>query len=314
MPGTPYSEVRCIRFERYVRVNPRVNVIRWARRPRRGAGACKPLLEQRVTESLHSQVHSAHAASCHSPSGPPELRSVSLECTNSWRRCLHTDESNVQPERHTNHMQRKCRKALKWTCTHGWAGTKACAHSCGRLLLEEGFDAHDRSRDGQGFKTSMACAGHVTSFAQPHALVSVCAQCAHPLAPCLSIPLGVHSHPQPHRLPTSLTARKFCLPTHAHRVKNVMLAVTGWRMDHVQVVAHTSRRTVAAHTLSRQARFAPCAEGLRPGAPLAQTGRVMGMRNPPGSSHHPSRVFNVYICSARLPPCACSLACHLSLF
>ena len=28
--------------------------------------------------------------------------------------------------------------------------------------------------------------------------------------------------------------------------------------------------------------FAPCMEGLRLGAPLAQTGRVMGMRNPQG--------------------------------
>ena len=43
-----------------------------------------------------------------------------------------------------------------------------------------------------------------------------------------------------------------------------------------------------------------------------KTGRVMGTRKPPGSSHRPSRAFNVYICSARLPPCACSLACYSS--
>ena len=37
-----------------------------------------------------------------------------------------------------------------------------------------------------------------------------------------------------------------------------------------------------------------------------------GDAEPAGSSHQPSRVFNVYICSARLPPCACSLACYSS--
>ena len=37
-----------------------------------------------------------------------------------------------------------------------------------------------------------------------------------------------------------------------------------------------------------------------------------GDAEPAGSSHRPSRVFNVYICSARLPPCACSLACYSS--
>ena len=37
-----------------------------------------------------------------------------------------------------------------------------------------------------------------------------------------------------------------------------------------------------------------------------------GDAEPAGSSHRLSRVFNVYICSARLPPCACSLACYSS--
>ena len=37
-----------------------------------------------------------------------------------------------------------------------------------------------------------------------------------------------------------------------------------------------------------------------------------GDAEPAGSSHQPSLVFNVYICSARLPPCACSLACYSS--
>ena len=37
-----------------------------------------------------------------------------------------------------------------------------------------------------------------------------------------------------------------------------------------------------------------------------------GDAEPAGSSHRPFRVFNVYICSARLPPCACSLACYSS--
>ena len=55
--------------------------------------------------------------------------------------------------------------------------------------------------------------------------------------------------------------------------------------------------------------FAPCMEGLRfPGADRSGHGDA----EPAGSSHRPSRVFNVYICSARLPPCACSLACYSS--
>ena len=38
-----------------------------------------------------------------------------------------------------------------------------------------------------------------------------------------------------------------------------------------------------------------------------------GDAEPAGSSHRPSWVFDAYICSARLPHCACSLACLLAL-
>ena len=64
----------------------------------------------------------------------------------------------------------------------------------------------------------------------------------------------------------------------------------------VTAFSRRSRRLVRRPRLPIHMVFAPCMEGLRFGAPQAQTGRVMGMRNPQGPPiDPPGSLMYIYV-------------------